>query len=62
VPVSVIDILGERETLFISIIDEPDRGYYWYILEVQFVNEPAVLQVTQNTFSLRSLSAQVVKQ
>jgi hypothetical protein len=51
------------ETVFASVIDKPDPGFYWYILEVYFKTaKPAQIQVTEDLFGLRSLSAQVVKQ
>lgn len=50
------------ETIFTTVIDEPDPAYYWYILEVKFRNPVGDLQVTSSKFELRSLSAQVVKQ
>ena len=55
----VIDL---KETVFTSVIDEPDPAYYWYILEVSFVITDGTAQVTESKFNLRSLSAQVVKQ
>jgi len=61
--------LDNIETIFTAIIDEPDPGYYWYILEVLYNNMdwdgtgalPA-FQIDQATFVQRGLSAQVVKQ
>jgi len=50
------------ETVFSTFIDEPDPGYYWYILEVKFRNQVGDLQVTTSELRLRGLSAQVVKQ
>lgn len=62
------------ETVFTSIIDQPEPGYYWYILEVKFVfnthteivdGTPTAVsngQVTTDLLRLRSLSAQLVKQ
>jgi len=62
--------LPVTETVFTSILDKPDPGYYWYILEVKFVFNTHLVdkvpvsngQVTGDLMSLRSLSAQVVKQ
>lgn len=52
-----------QETVFSSFIDEPDPGFYRYILEVRFRNNlGGDMQVTTSEFGLRSLSAQVVKQ
>jgi hypothetical protein len=51
------------ETIFATFIDEPDPGYYRYILEVKFRNNlGGDMQVTLSEFGLRSISAQVVKQ
>ena len=66
-------VLGESPldpvtTIFTSIIDRPGPGYYWYILDVAFNGLPfdsgptPDIQVTSSEFSVRSLSAQVVKQ
>lgn len=55
--------------VFTSIIDSPGPGYYWYILEMSFVDfsDPDTyplgrVQVLACTLGLRSLAAQVVKQ
>lgn len=61
--------LDNVETIFTAIIDQPVKGYYWYILEVQYKNMdwdgtgslPA-FQVTNSVFTQRGLSAQVVKE
>jgi hypothetical protein len=58
------------ETVFTSVLDRPAPGFYWYILEVKFVFNTHLVdkvaksngQVTGDLMSLRSLSAQVVKQ
>ena len=52
------------ETVYASVIDEPDPGYYRYILEVFFQTFGAVydIYVTQDELRVRSISAQVVKQ
>lgn len=50
-----------EETIFTSIIDQPGPGYYWYILEVKFVDNSGPVTVTNCIFTQRSLSAQVVK-
>lgn len=47
------------ETVFVSVIDSPAPAYYWYILEIEY---QGVLEVTRNTFKLRSFTTQVVKQ
>ena len=53
------------ETVFASIVDEPDPGYYRYILEVLF-EYPEVggveVEVLTDLLQQRSVSAQVVKQ
>ena len=52
-----------QETVFATFIDEPDPGYYRYILEVKFRNNlGGDMQVTSSELKLRSLAAQVVKQ
>jgi len=53
--------LDNIETLFINIIDEPDPGYYWYILEVLFEDNSGGQIVTNCVLGLRSFSAQVLK-
>lgn len=55
----------DLETIFSAVIDQPNKGYYWYILEVifEYPNTGGVeVQVTDDVFGQRSLSAQVVKQ
>lgn len=62
--------LNQVETVFTSILDQPPPGYYWYILEVKFefnthlsgTTKISNGQVLGSVLSLRSLSAQVVKQ
>ena len=56
--------LPELETIFTAVIDQPPPGYYWYILEVlfEYPDDGTDIQVTEDLFGLRSLSAQVVKQ
>jgi hypothetical protein len=50
------------ETVFASVIDSPNFGYYWYILEITFeIVSGDVLPITV-TAGLRGLTAQVVKQ
>jgi hypothetical protein len=49
------------ETIFTSVIDNPDPGYYRYILEVYFERLSGDIEVTQDTLDLRSLTGQVVK-
>jgi len=52
--------LPNVETIFTTIIDEPDPGYYWYILELTF-SSGSSLYITTNQLGLRSMSVQVVK-
>jgi hypothetical protein len=52
-----------QETVFATFIDEPDPGFYRYILEVKFRNNlGGTMQVTSDELKLRSIAAQVVKQ
>ena len=56
-------VLPMIETVFTSTIDQPPPAYYWYILEVRFdLIGAGYVEVTQDEFRLRSLTAQVVKQ
>ena len=55
-------VLANVESIFTTVIDQPTPGYYWYILEVYFGVDAGDIEVTQNDFGLRSLSAQVVKE
>jgi hypothetical protein len=50
------------ETIFSTVIDQPTPGYYWYILEVEWDTSSSNLVQTTNSFGLRALTAQVVKQ
>lgn len=50
------------ETIFASVIDSPNFGYYWYILEVTFEVVSGDVLPTTVTAGLRGLTAQVVKQ
>lgn len=50
------------ETIFSTVIDEPNPNYYWYILEVYFERVSGDIEVTESEFGLRSLSAQVIKE
>ena len=51
-----------QETIFTTLLDEPDPGYYWYILEVEFTSAGGNAGPTSCEFGLRSLAAQVVKE
>ena len=50
------------ETIFVSILDAPKPAYYWYIMEVEFVDNAGGQIVTSNILTQRSFTAQVVKQ
>jgi hypothetical protein len=55
--------LSNIESIFTTVIDEPDPGYYWYILEVWTgTPDEGLCNVTSMELGLRSLSAQVVKE
>lgn len=54
--------LNLNETIFTTLLDEPDPGYYWYILEVEFTSTGGNAGPTSCQFGLRSLAAQVVKE
>lgn len=49
--------------VFVSVIDDPGPGYYWYVIEVQFTRTGGSgFYVTYFLTDKRSLSTQVVKQ
>jgi len=52
------------EAVFTTVLDGPnlDFGYYWYILEVEFVASITDVTIGRATTGLRSLTAQVIKQ
>lgn len=50
------------ETVFTTVLDQPNPGYYRYILEVSFNSMEGDVVATSSEFGLRSLSSQVVKQ
>jgi hypothetical protein len=52
------------EAIFTTVLDGPnlDFGYYWYILEVEFVADITDVTIGRATTGLRSLTAQVIKQ
>jgi hypothetical protein len=56
-----VGVTNEYETFFINILDEPDPGYYWYILEVTYTDNSGGQIVTNSVLGLRSFSAQVLK-
>lgn len=49
------------ESVFVSVVDEPGAGYYWYILEVYFESTAGSVNVTNSVLGLRSFTAQVLK-
>lgn len=51
----------DKETIFTSIMDQPPKGYYWYILEIKFIPNGTPVTVTNCLLGLRSFTAQVVK-
>ena len=51
----------EIETIFVSVIDNPVIGYYWYILEVEFTAQTGTPTVAAAQLTQRSFTAQVVK-
>lgn len=57
---SGIGTLPLIETVYSTLLDTPNPGYYWYILEVTYTGTD--IFVTDSKFGLRSLSTQVVKQ
>lgn len=50
------------ETIFASVIDSPNFGYYWYILEIYLDVVSGDFKPYTVTAGLRGLTAQVVKQ
>jgi hypothetical protein len=62
-------LTDEYNAIYTSVIDSPGPGYYWYILEIGFIDisDPTVyvggmVHVLTCSTRLRNLSAQVVKQ
>lgn len=55
--------LGPIETIFTGIVDQPDPGYYWYILDTNYYSVASTGPVVIDTaeFGFRSFTAQVVK-
>ena len=49
------------EPIFLSVIDQPSFGYFWYILEIQVIANAGDLKVMTVTENVRSLTAQVLK-
>lgn len=61
IPVTSLITSSEQETIFTSIIDQPGIGYYWYILEVKFIDNSGGNIVTNMILNQRSFTAQVFK-
>lgn len=57
------DTLTTTETIFTGINDDPDPGYYWYIMEVNFysVASTGPIYIETSELGYRSFTAQVVK-
>lgn len=51
----------ELESIFTSIIDQPGPGYFWYIVELTFIDNSGGNIVTNVILKQRSFSAQVMK-
>jgi hypothetical protein len=54
--------LPQQETIFTSLLDTPEVGFYWYILDLSFDFANNLAEITTSELGLRSLSVQVVKQ
>jgi hypothetical protein len=63
-PVAIGSGTLDFNTIFGSIIDQPDSAFYLYRIDVQFrvVNTGGAAQVTRSEVRLRDLTGQVVKQ
>jgi len=63
-PVAIGSGTLDFNTIFGSVIDQPDSAYYLYRVDVQFrvVNTGGAAQVTGSQVRLRNLTGQVVKQ
>jgi hypothetical protein len=53
---------AEIEKIFVTIIDTPPIGYYWYVVDLAYNGDTPTMQVVVNDLGLRSLSTQVVKE
>lgn len=51
-----------QETIFTNIIDQPDLGYYLYVIELQWYALTGAFTIDSGSMNVRSISAQVVKQ
>lgn len=60
---SIAGVVPEEtvDTVFTTFIDKPNPGYYWYILDVQWVQLTNVATIKKAEVGLRSLTAEVIK-
>jgi len=49
------------ETIFTTVIDDPEPGFYWYILELQWYALSDTMIINQSELGFRSLTAQLIK-
>jgi hypothetical protein len=49
------------ETIFTTVLDNPDPGYYWYILEIAYYGLTNGIIINQSRLGFRNLTAQVIK-
>lgn len=49
------------ETIFTTVLDDPEPGYYWYILELQWYALSGAMNIKQSKLNFRSFTAQVIK-
>jgi hypothetical protein len=56
--------MANVETIFTGVIDEPDPGYYWYILELNFYSLAGTgpVNLVRSQLGFRSFTVQLVKQ
>lgn len=60
---TTIPSIGEyEESIFVTIIDTPPIGYYWYVVDLAYNGSTSTMQIVVNDIGLRSLSTQVVKE
>jgi hypothetical protein len=61
IPTTLTSHTQELESIFTSIIDQPGPGYFWYIVELKFIDNSGGNIVTNCILKQRSFSAQVLK-
>jgi hypothetical protein len=61
VPTTIVSHTIELESILTSIIDQPGPGYFWYILELEFIDNSGGNIVTNCILKQRSFAAQVLK-